>query len=150
MIRVNRNFKAGLAEHGHACTVRILLADDSPEILERVSALLHQQQHDVIAAVSDPDRIAAEVEKTKPQLIVLDISMGPVSGIDVARKLFSRGFVGKIVFLTVHEDPDFISAAIAAGGSGYVVKGRLGNDLVPAIECVMADKVFISSPAARR
>ena len=71
--------------------------------------------------------------------------MGETSGIDLARKLRDSGCHSKIVFLTVHEDPDFLEAAMGAGGSAYVVKSRLSLDLVPAIDAVLAGKIFVSA-----
>jgi DNA-binding NarL/FixJ family response regulator len=124
---------------------RILLADDSPAILSHVAESLGVD-YEIVALVSDGEAVIAETERLRPDLIVLDISMGQVSGIDIARGLRERGYFGKIVFLTVHEDLDFASAAIGAGGSAYVVKSRLGSDLRRAIEASLSDHLFISSP----
>ena len=71
--------------------------------------------------------------------------MGEVSGIDVARQLRDSGCSAKIIFLTVHEDRDYINAAIGAGGSAYVVKSRLNSDLVTAIDAALANKLFVSA-----
>jgi DNA-binding NarL/FixJ family response regulator len=70
--------------------------------------------------------------------------MGDVSGIDVATQLRDSGSHSKIVFLTVHEDSDFLNAAMGAGGSAYVVKSRLSTDLASAIRAVRAGKLFVS------
>jgi DNA-binding NarL/FixJ family response regulator len=128
---------------------RILLADDNPAILSLVAESLGVD-YEVIASVSDGGAVIAEAERLRPDLIVLDISMGEVSGIDLAHQLRERGYCGKIVFLTVHEDLDFVSAAIGAGGSAYVVKSRLGSDLHRAVEAALSDHLFISSPLCDR
>jgi DNA-binding NarL/FixJ family response regulator len=124
---------------------RILLADDNSAILSHVAESLGID-YEIIALISDGEAVIAEAERLRPDLIVLDISMGEVNGIDIARRLQGRGYSGKIVFLTVHEDLDFASAAIGAGGSAYVVKSRLGSDLRRAVEAALSDRLFISSP----
>jgi DNA-binding NarL/FixJ family response regulator len=125
--------------------VRILVADDNPDILDHVSDML-QADYEIIGRVADGDSVCAEVEKLGPDLIVLDISMGKRSGIEIARQLREQGYVGEIVFLTVHEDPDFVSAAIGAGGRGYVIKSHMKVDLGLAVKAVLSHRIFISPP----
>lgn len=128
---------------------RILLADDNPAILSHVAGSLGID-YEIVALISDGEVIIAEAERLHPDLIVLDISIRQVSGIDIALKLRERGYSGKIVFLTVHEDLDFVCAAIGAGGSAYVMKSRLGSDLLRAVEAALSDRLFISSPLCGR
>jgi DNA-binding NarL/FixJ family response regulator len=71
--------------------------------------------------------------------------MGELSGIDIARRLRDSGCSAKIIFLTVHEDVDYLNAAMGAGGSAYVVKSRLSLDLISAITAVLSNKLFISA-----
>lgn len=124
----------------------VLLADDNSAILEHVTKLLQRDnQFDVVAALADGSAVMAAYTRLKPEVIVLDISMGEVNGIDVARNLRDAGCQSKIVFLTVHEDSDFVNAAMGVGGSAYVVKSRLGTDLISAISAVLCDKLFVSS-----
>lgn len=124
----------------------VLLADDNSAILEHVKKLLlRDDQYDVVAALSDANEVAPAYSRLRPDVIVLDISMGDISGIDVARNLRDSGCQSKIVFLTVHEDSDFVNAAMGAGGSAYVVKSRLSTDLVSAICAVLSDKLFVSA-----
>jgi DNA-binding NarL/FixJ family response regulator len=99
----------------------------------------------VVGAVSDGDAVLREYFRLRPDVIVLDISMGELSGIDVARTLVHSGCTAKIVFLTVHEDSDFLNAAMDAGGSAYVVKSRVSTDLTTAIEAALSGKHFVSS-----
>lgn len=125
--------------------VRILLADDSPDILDYVSRVL-QADYQIIGTVDDGDAVCEEVEKLDPDLLVLDISMGRRSGIEIARQLRAQGYAGEIVFLTVHEDPDFVGAALGAGGRAYVIKSRMNIDLGLAVKAVLSKQVFVSSP----
>jgi DNA-binding NarL/FixJ family response regulator len=122
---------------------RILLADDNPAIMDHVRAML-QADYEIISAVDDGNSVCAEVERLGPDLVVLDISMGECSGIEIARKLREQGYVGEIVFLTVHEDPDFVNAAIGAGGRGYVIKSRINMDLGLAVKSALSHQIFIS------
>jgi DNA-binding NarL/FixJ family response regulator len=123
---------------------RILLADDHTAILDHVSDML-KDDYEVIGRVEDGDSVYSEVKKLRPDLIVLDISMGQCSGIEIARQLQEQGYTGEIVFLTVHEDPDFVSAAIGVGGRGYVIKSRVNVDLRPAMEAALLHRVFVST-----
>ena len=126
--------------------VTILLADDNATVLAHVGKMLSKQKnYKVVAAIIDGTTVVREYLRFRPDAIVLDISMGEVSGIDVARQLRDSGCSAKIIFLTVHEDRDYINAAIGAGGSAYVVKSRLNSDLVTAIDAALANKLFVSS-----
>jgi DNA-binding NarL/FixJ family response regulator len=123
----------------------ILLADDNSAVVDHVSSLLEaDEEYEVVGALNDGTAVSREYERLRPDVIVLDISMEPVSGIDVARHLRDCGCPSKIVFLTVHEDADFVAAAMGAGGSAYVVKSRLGMDLIPAIHAALCNKFFVS------
>jgi DNA-binding NarL/FixJ family response regulator len=125
--------------------VRILVVDDNPAILNHVTDML-QSDYQIIGTVTDENSVCTEVEKLGPDLIVLDISMGARSGIEIAGHLREQGYVGEIVFLTVHEDPDFVSAAIGAGGRGYVIKSRMNVDLKLAVKSVLSHRIFVSPP----
>jgi DNA-binding NarL/FixJ family response regulator len=123
----------------------VLLADDNSLILDHVSKLLERdQQYEVVAVVTDGAAVLSEYFRLRPDVIVLDISMGELSGIDVARHLRDSGCRSKIVFLSVHEDSDFLNAAMGVGGSAYVVKSRLNTDLISAISAALSDKLFVS------
>jgi DNA-binding NarL/FixJ family response regulator len=124
----------------------ILVADDNTAILNHVGKMLEKDKtYKVVAAVSDGATVVREYSRLKPDVIILDISMGDLSGIDIARQLRDSGCSAKIVFLTVHEDTDYLNAAMGAGGSAYVVKSRLNLDLLCAINAVLSNKVFVSA-----
>jgi len=123
--------------------VSVLLADDNAAVLDQVTRAL-EKDYDIVGAVSLGEAILPECLRLKPDVIVLDISLGDVNGLDVARELRESGNVSKIVFLTVHEDFDFVNAAIGAGAMAYVVKSRLSKDLTSAIDAVLSGKLFFS------
>jgi len=126
---------------------RILLADDHPHLVEKVTQLL-QTEYDVLGAVSDGQSLVSEVEKLNPDVVVLDVTMPLLDGIEAAKRLKAQGCESKIVFLTVHSDPDFLRACLAAGGLGYVSKSRMSSDLTRAIEQALAERIFISPTMA--
>jgi two-component system, NarL family, response regulator DegU len=128
--------------------IRVLLADDNPFILEAVCDLL-QPEFIVMGAVTDGETALREALRLDPDLVILDISMGKEDGISVARRLKEAGSPTKVVFLTVHEFPEFIRAAMDAGGSAYVFKSRLRTDLIPAIQDVCAGRCFVSQRGAK-
>ena len=79
-----------------------------------------------------------------PDILVLDISMPIVDGIETVRSLRATGSRSKFVFLTVHGDEDYVRAGLAAGEVGYIVKSRLASDLLPALREALAGRRFIS------
>jgi DNA-binding NarL/FixJ family response regulator len=124
--------------------LRILLADDNAAVLDQVSRVL-AKNYEIVAALKEGDTVVEECLRLKPDVVILDISMGDVSGIDLSRELRDSGCESKVVFLTVHEDYDFVKAAIGSGAVAYVVKSRLNADLVCGVEAAMAEKLFVSS-----
>ena len=123
----------------------VLLADDNSAVLDHVRKMLEKaEKYKVVAAISDAVVVVREYHRLRPDLILLDITMGATSGIDIARQLRDSGCSAKIIFLTVHEDSDYVNAAIGAGGSAYVVKSRLNLDLLSAITAVFCNKLFVS------
>jgi DNA-binding NarL/FixJ family response regulator len=123
----------------------VFLADDNFAVLDHVRKMLEKDEnYKVVGVISDGAIVVREYLRLRPDLILLDISMGATSGIDVARQLRDSGCSAKIIFLTVHEDSDYVNAAIGAGGSAYVVKSRLNMDLLSAIKAVLSNKLFVS------
>ena len=121
----------------------MLLADDYSPMLELTATALGSE-YLVVGSVVDGLALLAEAERLQPDVIVLDISMPRLDGIEAARQLRSSRNPARLVFLTVHEDRDFARAALDAGGLGYVVKSRFTSDILPAIRAALADRRFIS------
>jgi len=123
--------------------MRLVIADDHAALLETVTRLL-APDFDIIAT-ADTGRAALEaIIKLDPDCAVLDISMHDFSGIEVAKHLKAGGSDAKVIFLTVHEDQDFVEEAITVGAIGYVVKSRLASDLLPALKRALTGDLFIS------
>jgi DNA-binding NarL/FixJ family response regulator len=125
--------------------VRIVLVDDSTEILDHVSNML-RSDYEVIGKISDGNAVCSEVASLNPDVVILDISMGNRSGLEIAQRLREQGYAREIIFLSVHEDPDFVTAAIGAGGRAYVTKPRMNEDLGLALQSVLSHRVFVSAP----
>jgi DNA-binding NarL/FixJ family response regulator len=122
---------------------RILVADDHCAVLESLVPIL-ESQFTVVGTASDGKAAVEAEEKLHPDVVVLDISMPVMSGIDAARQMRRSGSKAPIVFLTVHQDVDILAAAKRAGGLGYVVKNRLKTDLVLAITEALEGRGFVS------
>jgi DNA-binding NarL/FixJ family response regulator len=123
--------------------LRLLIADDNPRVLDQVAATLGAS-FDLVARVFNGRDAVDQTIAHSPDVLVLDISMPGMSGLGAAEQLRSRGCQIPIVFLTVHEDEEFVCAARAAGGLGYVLKSRMASDLRPAIEAAHNDRPFVS------
>jgi DNA-binding NarL/FixJ family response regulator len=122
---------------------RVVVADDLVPVLSAIGALL-QPSFDVVGVASDGRAALETTLRLKPDLVLLDVTMPVMSGIEAAEELRRLGNKATIVFLTVHEDPDILNACQAAGGLGYVVKLSMDTDLVPAINEALAGRQFVS------
>ena len=121
----------------------VLLADDHEEFLV-VERRLLEPDFEVIGTVRDGRAAIEAAVRLAPDLLVLDLSMPVMDGIEAAMSLRAAGSRTRIVFLTVHDDPDYVRAALATGALGYVVKCRLASDLVPALRDALAGRTFVS------
>ena len=124
-------------------SLRIVVADDNLQVREKVVQLL-LPDCDVVGTLANGRAALEAVLMLNPDIALLDISMPIMSGIEVANELRTRESATKVVFLTVHEDVDFVNAAFDAGASAYVVKSQMASDLQAAISTVDRGGVFVS------
>jgi DNA-binding NarL/FixJ family response regulator len=136
------------ADEQRSIQPRVLLADDHGPIIERVRSLL-QSGFAVVGSVDNGRDLVSEAARLQPDVIVLDISMPVLTGIEAAQELREARSTAKLIFLTVHERVEFVRACLAEGALGYVVKSRLAVDLLPAIHEALAGRRFISPPLSR-
>jgi DNA-binding NarL/FixJ family response regulator len=122
---------------------RILLADDHKEMRQIVVQLL-EREFEILDPVADGRALLKAASRLKPDVCLLDISMPAMNGIEAAIQLKERGSTAKVIFLTIHEDRDFIEAALRMGASGYVFKRRIRSDLSLAVSEALEDRIFIS------
>ena len=123
---------------------RILVAEDHNLMRNRVVRLLNRE-FEVVGAVDSGPALLEAAARLKPDICVLDISMPSLSGIEAATRLKLSDSSTKVIFLTIHNDSDFVGAAFKSGANGYVFKTRMAADLVVAVREVMAGRTFLSS-----
>jgi DNA-binding NarL/FixJ family response regulator len=126
---------------------RVLLADDHEMVLERVQSLL--DDYEVIGTAHNGRDLVSEALRLQPDVIVSDITMPFLNGIDAAHEIREAGSPARFVFLTVHQQPAFLDACFAEGALGYVTKSHLGTDLIPAINEALSGHRFISPSIPR-
>jgi DNA-binding NarL/FixJ family response regulator len=122
---------------------RIALVDDHPAVLDQTVNLL-SQDFDIVLALDDGRDLLEVCGDLKLDAIVLDITLPGLSGIQLAARLKQMNSQAKIVFLTVHADPDYAREAFEVGAMAYVIKPRLASDLIPALMAVLVGKPFVS------
>jgi DNA-binding NarL/FixJ family response regulator len=122
---------------------RILLADDHKIVVEGLRGLL-QPEFDLVGTAENGLDLMAAAERLQPDVIVTDISMPLLNGIDAIRKLRQSGANAKVVFLTMHPDIVFATRALEAGASGYVLKHSAPDELITAIHEALRGGTFIS------
>jgi DNA-binding NarL/FixJ family response regulator len=123
--------------------IRVLIADDHKAMQERVKTLL-EPEFDVVRTVDDGQALVVAVLELNPDVLIVDISMPVLNGIDAVHQLVKSGVKAKIIFLTVHEDPDMVPLCFSAGALAFVVKSRLASDLIPAIRLATSNRTFVS------
>jgi DNA-binding NarL/FixJ family response regulator len=128
---------------GPVSKIRIVVADDHEEMLSLVREVL-EPEFEVVAAVRDGRDLLKAVRNFKPDVIIADISMPEMSGIEVTRKILEADFDAKIILLTMHIDRSMAEVGISAGAKGYVFKLAAGQELVPAVYEVMEGRFYIS------
>jgi len=132
---------------GELSKIRVLLADDHGDVLDTVARLL-VPEFDVVGTVTDGTGLLSAAGRLKPDVVIVDISMPILNGIEAVRRLMESGSQAQVVFLTVHESSDYVRAALATGALGYVVKPRMGVDLNVAIKEVHAGRSYLSPSIA--
>jgi DNA-binding NarL/FixJ family response regulator len=123
---------------------RVLLADDHALLLGAFEKLL-ADECEIVGQVSDGRALVAAAERLKPDLVILDISMPLLNGLDAGRQIKQKLRNTKLIFLTMNEDPDLAAEAFRAGASGYVLKRSAASELVMAIREVMQGRSYVTS-----
>ena len=122
---------------------RILLADDHTLQLDAFKALL-EPEFDVVATVVDGRTLLDECARLHPDVVVLDIAMPLLNGLDAGRQLRSRRDVPKLIYLTMNPNPDLASEALQFGASGYVLKSSAATELTQAIREALKGRSYIT------
>jgi DNA-binding NarL/FixJ family response regulator len=126
--------------------VRILLVEDFEPFRNLIRILLEGKPHlQIIAEVADGQEAVRQAAELKPALILLDIGLPSLNGLDVARQVRELSPDSKILFVTQESSPEFGQETLSLGASGFVTKTRVANDLVLAIEAVLSGGTFVSA-----
>lgn len=122
---------------------RVLLADDNELLVERVAEHL-ASSFEVVGVAHDGQDLISKALDLAPDVIVADISMPILTGVEAAHQLRAAGLATRFVFLTVHSEDEFLQACLEEGAMGYVTKYHMNADLIPAINSAVAGKRFVS------
>ena len=127
----------------------VLLADDHTIVMEGLAKLLGDHELDVVGAVGDGHLLIDAAKRLRPDVIVTDLSMPGLSGLDVLARLKTECIDGKIIVLTMHNDADLATMALRGGASGFLLKESAGQELLTAIDHALQGRVYLT-PALTR
>jgi DNA-binding NarL/FixJ family response regulator len=122
---------------------RILLADDHAILLEAFKALL-EPEFEVVGTVTDGRALLTEFSRLKPDVVLVDISMPLLNGLDAGRQLKAQQRSVKLIYLTMNPDPDLAGEALRLGASGYVLKSSAASELTQAIREALRGRSYIT------
>jgi DNA-binding NarL/FixJ family response regulator len=122
---------------------RVIIADDHALVAEGIRQVL-QAEFDVLECVNDGAALVAAAERLHPDVVVTDVAMPKLSGLEAIRALRKHGNRASAIVVTMHADPFLTAAAISAGASGYVLKHAASDELILAIREVLAGRTYIS------
>ncbi len=127
---------------------RVLLADDHALVLEGFKKLL-EEHCQVVGSVEDGRALLDAAKRLQPDIVISDISMPKLNGLDAARRLQKIVPRPRVIFVTVHADQDYVTQAFKAGASAYLLKRSAGSALLQAINAVMNDNYYVTSLIAK-
>ena len=127
----------------------VLLADDHAIVMEGLARLLKDHDFDVVGAVGDGQALIDAAKRLRPDVIVTDLSMPGLSGLDVLARLKAEGIDSKVIVLTMHKDADLATVAMRGGASGFLLKESAGDELLAAIRQALQGGVYLA-PALTR
>ncbi|MEO8034129.1 MAG: response regulator transcription factor [Acidobacteriota bacterium] len=123
---------------------RILLADDHAVVLEGLRRILSQPGFEVVGSVGDGRALIEAAAALRPDVIITDVSMPSLNGVEAARIIRKQKRPPKIIFLTMRPEVVYAVEALRAGGSGYVLKSSAGDQLITAIREVLDGRVYVA------
>ena len=130
-------------------TIRVLVVDDyEPWCRFVCSALQNRPELQVVGEVSDGLEAVQQAEQLQPDLILLDIGLPTLNGIEAARRIRKASPTSKILFVSENRSVDVAQEALSTGADGYVVKSAAASELLPAVEAVLQGKKFVSASLA--
>jgi DNA-binding NarL/FixJ family response regulator len=127
----------------------VLIADDHSVVIEGLRRILDHPEFEVIGVAKDGRALVQAAAQLQPDVIITDIAMPLLNGIDAVREIHRQNQKPKVVFLTMHSEVSYATAALAAGACGYVLKCAAGEELIDAIRNALNDRTYISKAIAK-
>jgi DNA-binding NarL/FixJ family response regulator len=128
--------------------VTVLVADDHAIVLEGLVSLLREHDVNVVGAVRDGHALLDAARRLRPDVIVTDVSMPGISGLDVLPRLRAHGVRSRVIVLTMHHDQDLAARALRAGASAFVLKLSAGRELLTAMREALAGRTYVTPTIA--
>lgn len=128
---------------------RIVLGDDHAVVIEGMRRILDHPEFRVVGVASHGQALVRAAAELQPDVVITDISMPLLNGIDAARVIHRQNPNAKIIFLTMHSEVTYAIAALSAGASGYVLKSAAGEELIEAIRAALNGSTYVSKSIAK-
>lgn len=125
-------------------TLKVLIADDHAVVADGIRHLLSAHDFEVVGCVRDGVEAVRMAEELKPDLILLDIVMPQLNGVDAARAIVAKNPEARVIMLSMHSDSERVYQSLQAGARGYVLKRDLSEDLVEAMHLVASGGRYLS------
>jgi DNA-binding NarL/FixJ family response regulator len=122
----------------------VLLADDHAIVTDGLARILREADFDVVGAVRDGQQLLDAAARLRPDVIITDLSMPGLTGLDALARLRTEHIQSKVIVLTMHHDVDLATDAIRGGASGFLLKESAGDELLTAVRHALAGKVYIT------
>jgi two-component system, NarL family, response regulator NreC len=124
--------------------IRVVLADDHALVRQGLKSLLEREGFQIVAEASDGQEALRHVQTLKPDIVVMDITMPVLNGLEAARQMSVSSSKTKTILLTQHDEEQYLSEALEAGVKGYVLKSQVASDLIQAMRQVSRGEVYLS------
>jgi two-component system response regulator NreC len=124
--------------------IRLVLADDHVLVRQGLRTLLEREGHQVIGEAADGLEAVKQVAALKPDVVIMDVSMPNLNGIDAAKEISVSVPATKAILLTQHDEDVYVTGALEAGVRGYVLKSQVAGDLLNAVQRVSSGQVYLS------
>lgn len=138
----------------HLMTLRLMLADDNGPVRRSLKSLLEREGFKIVGEAVDGEQAVSLAHQQRPDVVILDLSMPNLNGIEAARRIHKSLPEVRTIILTVHREYHYVVRALEAGARGYILKGRAVEDLVRGVHQVAEGKLFVShglsQPAAQK
>lgn len=132
-------------------SIRVLIADDHPLFRDGLRSLITDTDgFDLVGEAADGDEVISAAASLHPDVVLMDLKMPGVDGIEATRRILSDGLAGAVLVLTMSDDDGSLYAAMRAGATGYVLKGASGPEIIESIRIVATGRAILGAPIASR